>query len=99
MKLGNVFFAQSDANGALPSLYAATAPDVVSGDYYGPDGLGEQRGHPHRVGRTCRASNEADAKRLWEVSEELTGVDFGPLDAKAARLRHEVIFARIRWRA
>ena len=84
MKLGNVFLAQSDASGALPSLRAATDPDVVSGDYYGPDGLGEQRGSPHRVGRTSRASNEADAKRLWEVSEELTGVDFGRLDAVSA---------------
>lgn len=84
MKLGNLFLAQSDANGALPSLRAATDPDVVSGDYYGPDGLGEQRGHPHRVGRSSRASNEADAKRLWEISEELTGVSFGPLDETAS---------------
>ncbi len=80
MKLGNVFLAQSDANGALPTLRAATDPEVVSGDYYGPDGLGEQRGHPQRVGRSGRASNEADAARLWEVSEELTGVSFGALN-------------------
>ena len=80
MKIGNLVLAQSDEMGALPSLYAATAPDVVSGDYYGPDGMGEQRGHPTRVGRNSRASNEEDAKRLWEVSEELTGVDFGRLD-------------------
>ena len=80
MKIGNLLLAQSDEMGALPSLYAATAPDVVSGDYYGPDGMGEQRGHPTRVGRNSRASNEEDAKRLWEVSEELTGVDFGRLD-------------------
>ena len=80
MRIGNLLLAQSDEMGALPTLYAATAPDVVSGDYYGPDGLGEQRGHPTRVGRTSRASNEEDAKRLWEVSEELTGVDFGALD-------------------
>jgi NAD(P)-dependent dehydrogenase (short-subunit alcohol dehydrogenase family) len=80
MKLGNIFLAQSDENGALPSLRAATDPDVVSGDYYGPDGIGEQRGHPQRVGRSGRASNEADAKRLWEVSEELTGVRFDAID-------------------
>ena len=80
MRIGNLFLAQSDEMGALPTLYAATAPDVVSGDYYGPDGMGEQRGHPTRVGRNSRASNEEDAKRLWEVSEQLTGVDFGALD-------------------
>ena len=85
MKVGNIFLAQSDANGALPSLRAATDPDVVSGDYYGPDGLGEQRGHPQRVGRTSRASNEADAKRLWEVSEEMTSVSFGALDGAASK--------------
>ena len=81
MKVGNLIFAQSDAMGALPSLYAATAPGVEGDDYFGPDGLGEQRGHPKRVGRTGRAADGEDAKRLWEVSEELTGVTFGPLDA------------------
>ncbi len=80
MKVGNLLFAQSDADGALPSLYAATAPDVVGNEYFGPDGIGEQRGHPQRVGRTGRASNEEDAKRLWDVSEELTGVRFSALD-------------------
>jgi NAD(P)-dependent dehydrogenase (short-subunit alcohol dehydrogenase family) len=80
MRLGNVFLAQSDENGALPSLRAATDPDVVSGDYYGPDGIGEQRGHPQRVGRSGRASNEADAAQLWRVSEELTGVSFDAID-------------------
>jgi hypothetical protein len=80
MWIGNLLFAQTDEMGALPSLYAATAPGVVSGDYYGPDGIGEARGHPTRVGRSSRASNEADAKRLWEVSEELTGVTFEALE-------------------
>ena len=56
MKVGNVLFAQSDAMGALPTLYAATAPDVEGDDYFGPDGIGEQRGHPTRVGRTGRAA-------------------------------------------
>jgi len=84
MKVANVFLAQSDANGALPSLYAATAPDVAGGEYFGPDGMGEQRGHPTRVGRTSRASNEEDAKRLWTVSEELTDVTYDAFDAKPA---------------
>ena len=80
MKVGNLIFAQSDAMGALPSLYAATAAGVEGDDYFGPDGVGEQRGHPKRVGRTGRAADGEDARRLWEASEELTGVTFGPLD-------------------
>ena len=84
MKVGNLIFAQSDAMGALPTLYAATAPGVRGDDYFGPDGIGEQRGHPKRVGRTGRAADGAGARRLWEVSEELTGVGYGPLDAVPA---------------
>ena len=83
-KVSNLFLGQSDSMGALPTLYAATAPDVTGGEYFGPDGIGEQRGHPQRVGRSGRASNEADAKRLWEVSEELTGVSFAAFDSVAA---------------
>ena len=56
---------------------------VIGNEYFGPDGIGEQRGHPQRVGRTGRASNEADARRLWEVSEGLTGVRFSALDRGA----------------
>ncbi|MBA2523722.1 MAG: short-chain dehydrogenase, partial [Solirubrobacterales bacterium] len=84
MKVANVFLGQSDAKGALPSLYAATASDVKGNDYFGPDGIGEQRGHPTRVGRAARASDPAVAEKLWEVSEELTGVEFGALDAPVA---------------
>ena len=83
-KVSNLFFGQSDKMGALPSLYAATMPDVSGDDYYGPDGFGEQRGHPTRVGRTGRGAHPKNAARLWEVSEELTGVDYGPLDAAVA---------------
>ena len=70
---------QSDAQGALPQLYAATMPDVRPDDYFGPDGLFEQRGYPKRVGRTKTASDPAAGARLWRVSEALTGVtyDFG----------------------
>jgi NAD(P)-dependent dehydrogenase (short-subunit alcohol dehydrogenase family) len=74
--LGNHFLAQSDAMGALPQLYAATMPDVVGGDYWGPDGIAEARGHPKRVGSTAASRNMADARRLWDVSEQLTGVTF-----------------------
>ena len=59
--------------GALPTLYAAVAPDAQGGEYFGPDGLGEMRGYPTRVGTSNRAKNREDASRLWTVSEELTG--------------------------
>lgn len=71
---------QSAAMGALPTERASTDPDVAGGQYYGPDGLGEQRGHPKLVGCTQRARDEATAARLWSVSEELTGVHYGALD-------------------
>jgi NAD(P)-dependent dehydrogenase (short-subunit alcohol dehydrogenase family) len=67
---------QSAAAGALPSLYAATMPDVVPGDYFGPDGLGETRGAPVRVGMSARARDSVVGARLWDVSTELTGVTY-----------------------
>lgn len=75
MKVTNLI-AQSDEMGALPSLYAATAPDLTSGAYVGPSGPGQARGHPKLVGSTRAARSEEDAKRLWEISEELTGVRY-----------------------
>ena len=75
MGLLNRVVAQSDVMGALPSLHAATA-DVPGGSFIGPDGPGEFRGHPVFVQPTSRARDEADAKRLWDVSEELTGVRY-----------------------
>nr|WP_042179623.1 oxidoreductase [Kibdelosporangium sp. MJ126-NF4]CEL13922.1 probable oxidoreductase/Short-chain dehydrogenase [Kibdelosporangium sp. MJ126-NF4]CTQ88289.1 probable oxidoreductase/Short-chain dehydrogenase [Kibdelosporangium sp. MJ126-NF4] len=72
--LGNKIFAQDMAMGALPSLYAATKPGLASGSYIGPDRFMQQRGHPTVV-RAIRAAYDEDvARRLWEVSEELTGV-------------------------
>jgi len=78
MGLGNHVFAQSAAMGALPTLYAATE-DIPGGAYVGPDGLAEQRGHPHLVGMSGAARNTESARKLWDESEELTGVsyDFG----------------------
>lgn len=72
----NKVMAQSAAMGALPTLYAATFPAVRSGDYVGPDGFGEQRGHPKLVGMTPSARDDAAANRLWTVSEDLTGVSY-----------------------
>ena len=82
MAIGNKVLAQSDEMGALPTLYAATQ-DLPGGSYVGPDGFQEQRGHPTLVGRSGRASDAGDARTLWELSEELTGVSF-PLAGAAA---------------
>jgi NAD(P)-dependent dehydrogenase (short-subunit alcohol dehydrogenase family) len=68
--------AQSDVMGALPQLYAATMPDVAGGEYFGPGGPFEVRGFPRRVGTTQAARDSEAARRLWEASEELTGVAY-----------------------
>ena len=81
MSLGNRFFAQDDRAGTLPTLYAATQ-DLPGASYVGPDGLGEMRGAPTLVGRTAAASDAVTARRLWTVSEELTGTRF-PQDVGA----------------
>jgi NAD(P)-dependent dehydrogenase (short-subunit alcohol dehydrogenase family) len=75
MGLGNRLFGQSADLGALPTLYAVTMPDVSGGDYWGPDGLGEMRGHPQRVRSSKPSEDEAVAARLWERAEVLTGVE------------------------
>ncbi len=75
MKVGNKVFAQSDAMGALPTLYAATQ-DLPGNTYVGPDGFQEQRGNPTVVGRSARASDTEVAAQLWTLSEELTKVPF-----------------------
>jgi NAD(P)-dependent dehydrogenase (short-subunit alcohol dehydrogenase family) len=76
MAIGNRVVAQSDEMGALATLFAATEPGLAGGTYVGPDGLGEQRGHPKPVSPSRAARNEEVARRLWEVSEEMTGVRF-----------------------
>jgi NAD(P)-dependent dehydrogenase (short-subunit alcohol dehydrogenase family) len=76
LRLGNRLFAQSMDMGALPQLYAATATDARGGAFYGPDGRAEQRGHPTEVRPVASATDAATARRLWELSEELTGVRY-----------------------
>lgn len=72
----NRFFAQDVKMGVLPVVYAATAPEVSGGDFIGPDGLWELRGYPTKV-ESSKASHDRElARRLWEVSEELTGVSY-----------------------
>jgi NAD(P)-dependent dehydrogenase (short-subunit alcohol dehydrogenase family) len=76
MSLGNFILAQSDDAGALPQLYAATAPDVAGGQYFGPSRLMESRGAPKLVTSTSRSRDEAVAVQLWQVSETLTEVRY-----------------------
>ncbi len=76
MQIGNRLIGQSAAMGALPSLYAATAPEVQSGDYYGPDGFQQIGGYPRKVGCRKSARDPEMANRLWELSEQLTGVRY-----------------------
>ncbi|MDQ1580206.1 MAG: hypothetical protein QOD05_981 [Microbacteriaceae bacterium] len=78
MGVGNKLIAQSEQMGALPSLFAATQ-DLPGASYVGPDGHGEQRGHPTLVGRTAAASDVDMAKKLWAASEQLTGVSYPSL--------------------
>jgi NAD(P)-dependent dehydrogenase (short-subunit alcohol dehydrogenase family) len=76
MNWGNRLIAQPDSAGALPQLYAATMPDVIPGEYFGPDGLFQLRGHPTRVGSSPAAQDDEAARRLWQLSEELTGIKY-----------------------
>jgi NAD(P)-dependent dehydrogenase (short-subunit alcohol dehydrogenase family) len=79
MSIGNRLFAQTDEAGARPVLFAASQ-DLPGASYVGPHGLGEHRGYPALVGRTAAASDVEMAKRLWILSEGLTGVKF-PLES------------------
>jgi NAD(P)-dependent dehydrogenase (short-subunit alcohol dehydrogenase family) len=79
MGLMNRAFSQSGEMGALPLLRAAGGTDVEGSDYYGPARMAESRGHPVKVGSSNRSRDEADAARLWQLSEELTGVRFDAL--------------------
>jgi hypothetical protein len=79
----NPFIAQDPASGALPTLYAATAPQVQGGDYFGPSGFMELRGAPTKVSSNGRSHDQAAAKKLWSTSKELTGVRYLALEKVA----------------
>jgi NAD(P)-dependent dehydrogenase (short-subunit alcohol dehydrogenase family) len=79
MELANRIFSQTDEMGALGQLFAATSPDAVPGEYYGPDSFFGLQGYPARASTSKAARKDADARRLWEVSEELTGVRYESL--------------------
>jgi NAD(P)-dependent dehydrogenase (short-subunit alcohol dehydrogenase family) len=79
MALANRLFSQSAEMGALPTLYAATSPDVAGGDYIGPDGFAETWGHPKKVRSSARSHDREAAARLWSISQELTGIGWETL--------------------
>lgn len=70
------FLFQPAAQGALPTLYAATAAGAKAGGYYGPDRMSEVRGHPAPARIPPQAADTRVADRLWAVSEQLCGVSF-----------------------
>ncbi|MEV6059996.1 oxidoreductase [Nocardia asteroides] len=74
--IANRIMAQPAAHGAWNEEYAATAPEVQSGQFIGPDGYNEYRGHPHVVQPDAPGLDRDVARRLWELSEQLTGVTY-----------------------
>jgi NAD(P)-dependent dehydrogenase (short-subunit alcohol dehydrogenase family) len=83
------FLFQPVAQGALPTLFAATSPDARKGGYYGPDRLGETRGYPAMAKVPKAALDAAAAARLWEVSERLAGVTFRAPASRPLLIEHE----------
>ncbi len=77
----SLYGGQSAAMGALPQLYAATAPYIYGGEYIGPDGLFGMSGYPQKVRAVKRAYDEQVAAKLWDVSVEMTGVDYAALSS------------------
>ncbi|WP_274362827.1 oxidoreductase [Paenibacillus thermotolerans] len=76
MKLAMGLVSQPAAMGALPTLYAATDPDLRGGEFIGPDGKGNRKGYPAVTGEEKKLFNAPVAERLWAVSEQLTGVTY-----------------------
>lgn len=76
------FLFQPAAQGALPTLFAATSPDAAGGAYYGPDRLGETRGAPALARIPAQAEDARTAARLWNVSERLTGAIYPPDESR-----------------
>ena len=72
----NPIFSQNVENGVLPTLRAAIDEHAQSGDYFGPAGFMEMKGSPIVVKSNEMSQNEANAKRLWDLSEEMTGIRF-----------------------
>lgn len=75
------FLFQPAPQGALPTLFAATSPDAKAGGYYGPDKLSETRGFPAAAKPPQQALDVQAARRLWDVSKQLTGCSFANVEA------------------
>lgn len=84
MDIANALLGQSAAMGALPTLYAATADGVAGCDYIGPTGLMGMRGYPAKGRSSARSYDLELARRLWQVSEQLTGVSYDMTAPSAA---------------
>jgi NAD(P)-dependent dehydrogenase (short-subunit alcohol dehydrogenase family) len=80
VKFLNLAFGQSVKQTALPILFAATANQAISGHFYAPHGLFELWGHPVEIDFDLEAKNIHAAERLWEISQELTGIEFNMQD-------------------
>ena len=91
--VGKRFFAQSAEMGALPTLYAATSPGLEGGSHIGPSRLFEAHGYPKLAGSSAAARDEETARRLWEVSEQLTGVRFPIRTARTPEVAPEQVQA------
>ncbi len=76
LKLAERLLSQDSRAGALPSLRAAGDPRVSPGDFYGPNGFLQSKGAPVRVNSNSASRNRAWQQRLWQISEELTGVAY-----------------------
>jgi len=76
LKFFSSLLGQRPNMGALPTLYAATAPDVQANTYIGPDSFQEWRGYPKKVQPSGAAQDQHTATQLWEVSERLTGISY-----------------------
>ena len=81
------FLFQPAAQGALPTLFAATSPHAAGGAYYGPDKLGETRGAPALAKIPAQAEDARTAARLWDVSEQLTGAIYPSAESRVMATR------------
>ena len=75
-KIFSKILGQSPNKGCLPMVYAATSEEIEGGEYIGPDGFKTMRGYPEKQESSKASHNRKDAKKLWERSEELTGIEF-----------------------
>jgi NAD(P)-dependent dehydrogenase (short-subunit alcohol dehydrogenase family) len=83
MNVANRLFAQSAEMGALPTLYAATAPDVNGCDYIGPGSMMGMRGYPHKASSSLASYDPELAYQLWLASEQMTGVSYTFLNGRS----------------